>query len=318
MTDSSHSFSPESTRCGPALRSQIIRSSLDCDWTSILLDHHRVDPTYDEFETVPTPDQTIVVMLSGSQTIEAFGGGRWRAASYHPGTIGMTPGGTVDRLRRRWRPGQGGFEKANLYVPQLLFREAFEHYRRAGQAEGERQLDSLAFPDPLIVQTVSSLLRAMQIGVPDIYAQTAACWLATHLLSAHCGWRTLDARKPPTISRARLDVVREMIRVHFAEPLTLEILAAEAGISKFHFARLFRQMTGATPHAYILQVRMEAARSLLTETDLRVKQIAAQTGFSNVDAFSSAFTRRQGVTPSEFRRLASAVPAVQLSSRVRS
>ena len=107
-----------------------------------------------------------------------------------------------------------------------------------------------------------------------------------------------------------------MIRARFAAPLTLENLAAEAGISKFHFARVFREMTGATPHAYILQVRIEAARCLLTGTDLRVKQIAAQTGFSNVDAFSTAFTRRQGVTPSEFRRLALTDSAVQSSSRV--
>lgn len=307
MADGTPSVSPESARCGSALRSRIIRSSRDCGWTSVLLDHHHVDPTYDEFETRPTPDQTIVVMLSGAQTIEAFGQGGWRTASYHPGTIGMTPGGTVDRLRRRWRRGQGGFEKANLYVPQLLFREAFEHYRRAGQAGGERPLEALAFQDPLVVQTVSSLLQGMQAGLPDIYAQTAACWLATHLLSVHGGWRLVDAggRWPQTLSCGRIDTVREMVRARFAEPLTLEDLAAEARISKFHFARLFRQKTGTTPHAYILQVRLEAACRLLAETDLRVKQVAARTGFRNVAALGTAFTRKRGLTPSAFRRLAS-------------
>ncbi len=307
MTDATMSFSPESARCGPALRSRILRSSRTCGWTSLLVDHHRVEPTFDAFETRPTPDQTIVVMLSGGQTIEALGGGGWKAASYHPGTIGMTPGGTVDRLRRQWRRGQGAFEKANLYLPQLLFREAFEHYRRAGQSSGDRPLEALAFQDPLVAQTVASLLRGMQIGLPDIYAQTAACWLATHLLATHSPWRTFGAgvRRAPTMSGGRLEAVREMVRVRFAEPLSLEDLAAEAGISKFHFARLFRQQTGTTPHAFILQVRLDVARRLLTETDLRVKQIAARTGFGSVAALGAAFARQQGVTPSAFRRLAS-------------
>ena len=308
MTDARPSFSPESARCGPALRSRILRSSRTCGWTSILVDHHRVEPTYDEFETRPTPDQTIVVMLSGTQTIEALGGGRWKAASYHPGTIGMTPGGTVDRLRRKWRRGQGAFEKANLYLPQQLIRETFEHYRLAGQAGGERPLEALAFQDPLVVQTVVALLRGMRTGLPDIYAQTAACWLATHLLSAHSPWRSIEAetRRPPTISGGRLDAVRDLVRARFAEPLSLEDLAAEAGISKFHFARLFRQHTGTTPYAYLLEVRLDAACRLLAETDLLVKQVAARTGFGTVAALGAAFTRRQGVTPSAFRRLGSA------------
>ena len=308
MPDKTPSFSPESSRCGLALRSRIVRSSRDCGWSSVLLDHHHVDPTYDEFATRPTPDQTIVVMLSRAQTLEALSGGRWRAASYHPGTIGMTPGGTVDRLRRRRRHGQGAFEKANLYVPQQLLREAFEHYRRAGQADAEQPLEALAFQDPLIVQTVSSLLQGMQTGLPDIYAQTAACWLATHLLAVHSPWRMVDggARKAPKMTGKRLDAVREMVRTRYAEPLSLADLAAEARISKFHFARLFRQQTGTTPHAHILQVRLQAACRLLTETDLRVKQIAARTGFGNVASLGAAFARKQGVTPTAFRRLFSA------------
>jgi len=306
MSHGSPSFSPESAQCGLALGSRIASSSRTCGWTSVLLDHHRVEPTFDAFETRPTPDQTIVVMLSGAQVIEVFGGGGWQAAPYRAGTIGMTPGGTIDRLRRRRQRGQSAFEKANLYVPQGLFQEAFEHLRRAGQSDFRRPLEALAFQDPLVVQTVLSLLRGMQAGLPDIYAQAAACWLATHLLSVHGGW-TVDAGevRSPAVTRKRIDAACEMIRARFADPLTLDALAAEAGISKFHFVRLFRQHTGTTPHAYIVQTRLQAARRLLTGTDLQIKQVAAQTGFSSVATLDAAFAREQGVTPSAFRRLVS-------------
>ncbi len=213
----------------------------------------------------------------------------------------MTPGGTVDRLRRRWRRGQVGFEKANLYVPQSLIQEALEHYRRAGQDSADRPLQSLAFQDPLILHTVTSLLRGMQIGLPDIYSQTAACWLVTHLLSAHSDW-TVETRQASALSQGRLDAVRDLVSARFAEPLTLDDLAAEAGISKFHFARLFRQQTGTTPHVYILQARLDAACRLLTGTDLRIKQIAARTGFRTVASLGAAFFRKHGVTPSAYRQ----------------
>jgi AraC family transcriptional regulator len=299
-------YSPESALCIQALGSTTIRSSQTCGWTSILLDHHRLDPTYDAFDTLPTPDQTIVVMLSGEQEIEAFGNGTWRRALYRAGTIGMTPGGHVDRLRRRVRRGQGSFEKVNLYLPQRLLQEAAEEYRRAGQPMAARPLASLAFQDPLILQTVSALVRGMATGLPDLYAQSASCWLATHLLSAHASWLndTTDRLRSRGLSARRVAIAREFMRAHFAEALTLDQLATAAGISKFHFTREFRKGAGTTPHAYLLRIRIEAACRLLTETDLHIKQIAAQCGFERSAALRSAFLHHRGMTPSQFRVLA--------------
>ena len=180
--DAVPSFSPASLRCREALPSTVTASSLTCGWTSVLVERHRVEPSYEPFHTLATLDQTMVVMTRGEQALAAFLSGSWRQAAYRPGTIGTTPGGTIDRLRRVRRGTPAPFEKVNLYVPQQFFLDAVEHYRRAGHRWRDRPLARLAFQDPMIAEVVVALLRGMEAGTPNLYAETAMQWLATHLL----------------------------------------------------------------------------------------------------------------------------------------
>ena len=92
------------------------------------------------------------------------------------------------------------------------------------------------------------------------------------------------------------------INEHFREPVSLELLAAKAGISPFHFLRVFSQATGLTPHQYLLSTRIRAARFLLQSTSLSVKRIALDCGFSTEAAFCSTFRKREGRTPSQYRK----------------
>ena len=125
-----------------------------------------------------------------------------------------------------------------------------------------------------------------------------------HLLAAHSPWRHFgdDARNPGSISDRRLKRVLQYMRDHLSEPLTLEILAAEAGMSKFHFARLFRERTGIAPHAHLVNLRLECAAHLLTSTDLRVGEVAQHCGFASAAHFGSIFAKRFGRSPTLFRR----------------
>lgn len=269
----------------------------------MFVDHHRDLPSEEVFETLATPDQTIVVMTRGEQDVECFNGGLWRRAVYQAGTVGMTPGGDTDRLRRHFRRRAVPVEKVSLYVPQHFFQEAADHYRRAGQRACEEPLAALAFADPLIGHGVLAMVRAMTAGAPDLYAQATMQWLATHLLSAHGGWRNIDegGRNPGVIRDPRLARVIEHMSAHFGEAMTLETLAAEAGVSKFHFARLFRASTGLAPHAFLVQLRMKAARHLLATTELSVAAVAMRCGFAQAVHFGTAFTKRFGVSPTAFR-----------------
>ena len=93
----------------------------------------------------------------------------------------------------------------------------------------------------------------------------------------------------------------ELMHAHLAEELPLEELAAAAYLSPFHFARLFKKLTGLPPHAYLAALRLERARTLLATTDDSVTGIAARVGYANSSHFGKAFRQFNGLTPRAFR-----------------
>ena len=93
------------------------------------------------------------------------------------------------------------------------------------------------------------------------------------------------------------------IRKHFAEPLSVEDLARLTNVSAVHFTRLFRRETGRSPHEYLLLVRMNHARRLLTDTTDSIEVISELCGFASSTHFIRMFKKRNGFTPLQFRKL---------------
>jgi AraC-like DNA-binding protein len=89
---------------------------------------------------------------------------------------------------------------------------------------------------------------------------------------------------------------------HYTDPLDLEELAGIAGLSKFHFQRLFKATYGITPAAYVSERRIERAQDLLRATNLTVTEVCHAVGFSSLGSFSSRFRELVGDTPSDFQR----------------
>lgn len=96
--------------------------------------------------------------------------------------------------------------------------------------------------------------------------------------------------------------IREYIEERLEENIELETLAGIAGLSKWHFARAFKQSVGTPPHFYLIQRRLQRAKELLAETDLSLAQIALRIGFSDQSHFSRRFRMFVGMTPRSFRR----------------
>lgn len=114
--------------------------------------------------------------------------------------------------------------------------------------------------------------------------------------------------RPPAPQRVPGDVLVHLRRARdradrdFAEPLLLGQLASEAGLSKFHFLRLFRAAYGVTPAEYVSQRRVERAQDLLRATNLTVTEVCHAVGFTSLGSFSARFRALVGETPSAFQR----------------
>jgi AraC-like DNA-binding protein len=103
-----------------------------------------------------------------------------------------------------------------------------------------------------------------------------------------------------------VEATRAYIRAHIAEALTLERLAAQAGLSKYHFLRRYRQKTGRTPMQDVRDLRLEVARNLILTTNEPLKVIAPQAGLGDEYHMSRTFRRYLGMPPGQLRRGAGA------------
>lgn len=88
---------------------------------------------------------------------------------------------------------------------------------------------------------------------------------------------------------------------HLHEPLTIAVLAAEAYLSPYYYIRLFKQITGCSPHDYLLNLRITHAKYYLKTTEKPIKEIAFSCGFSSESSFCNTFRKRIGSSPGQYR-----------------
>jgi AraC family transcriptional regulator len=147
----------------------------------------------------------------------------------------------------------------------------------------------------------------------ELTAEVAGCRLAVeslanlmavHLIRNASAPRRTTRRTDGALPRQKLRAVVEYIEEHLDAGLTLELMAAAAHLSPYHFARQFKAVAGVPPHQYVLARRVERARQLLRDGDLPLSEVAARAGFSDQSHFSQHFKRLVGVTPGQFRKSA--------------
>lgn len=300
--DARWSVSSASLHCRSAIPSTHRASSRDLGWKALLVDVHsgiRWDKAY---TAVTTLDPRIGVSLSGQYVCHYHHKGVWRPDVFRPGTTTVL---RSDEPRRfRFTPLEmRECQFALLYIPLHQLEEMAEQLRRPGQQLSVPWFHQLLAHDAAITQVTRALIAAMEAGADELYAETVSAWLVAHVLVQY-GPAALreESRGEGEISDRRLRRALELISAHFAERLTLAQLAAEAGISKFHFTRLFRKKVGMTPYRLLTETRLAAGRRMLLATDLTVGEVALHCGYASASHFTTAFTARYGTSPQDTRR----------------
>lgn len=108
---------------------------------------------------------------------------------------------------------------------------------------------------------------------------------------------------------ARLRRVRDRIDREYAQPLNVEVLARDIGMSAGHLSRQFKLAFGESPYSYLMTRRIERAMALLRRGDLSVTEVCFTVGCASLGTFSTRFTELVGVSPSVYRRDAAAATA---------
>ncbi|MFD1787844.1 helix-turn-helix domain-containing protein [Sphingomonas floccifaciens] len=297
-------FDHNSLISNDAAPGEILSRSTAIGWNSLLLELFRCDVGGGEFETGATTDHRISLLITGELDVDTLHEGLWKRVSLRPGSALLVPGGQAQRLRWSSRRQRLRTEILHIFLPRQLVRDA-------AMSNGLPEREAPGWPeqalirDQVVATVGSSLLKAMSERAPDTYAETAARWLAAHIASMRDPWTMgdrsvlTDVTDDPGLSRAV-----EFMSANLGRRLTLELLAREAGMSRFHFSRRFKVRTGLTPFAFLLALRLEAGRRMLATTDEPVNRIANACGYERGSHFGTAFVRMFGETPTAFRRRA--------------
>ena len=102
--------------------------------------------------------------------------------------------------------------------------------------------------------------------------------------------------------RFNLAEIEELMAIHINSSLDLESLADQAQLSKYHFSRKFKQLTGHSPIQHFLHLKIQHACRLLDTSAVSIKQIAGEVGYNDAYYFSRLFKQVMGVSPTEYRR----------------
>ncbi|RIX60652.1 AraC family transcriptional regulator [Paenibacillus nanensis] len=99
----------------------------------------------------------------------------------------------------------------------------------------------------------------------------------------------------------RFEPVFRYIAEHYMEELSVDLLCGIAGLSRYHFSRLFKELTGRTVTEYVTAARLDKADHLLRNTPLTVTEVAAASGFNDIYYFSRTFKKHKKISPSQLR-----------------
>ncbi|MEV5707517.1 helix-turn-helix transcriptional regulator [Actinoallomurus sp. NPDC052274] len=265
----------------------------DAGWRSLLVQrftHAR------EAEHLPLPgvsDLHLVLCTSGEAVMRIRDGGKAARRRWASGRLELVvPGHSTVRSYR----ATSAMHSVQVHIPRAIVDRAAAEL--GGPGPDFEALSALLSAGDAVVEHVIRALPAAG-GANDLYAESAAAFLATHLLTQGRDHRVSGPEH--TAVRNGIAVMHERL----AHPLTLADIAAEVHLSVYHFIRVFREATGETPHRFLTRLRIEQARRLLAGTDLTIGQIAERCGFSSPGSLSSAFLAHVGVRPSAYRKISS-------------
>lgn len=184
-----------------------------------------------------------------------------------------------------------------LIAPEFLKRIAHESGMRGIEIIGQYG----AF-DPVIWhlgrELRAELRRHRQLD--GAYIQSVATVLARHLVSTYVAAVRLPVENGG-LPRFKLRRAIEYVHENMVEDIGFRDVAAHLKMSAYHFARMFKQSTGESPHRYIVRCRMERAKALLSEARLPISDVAFEVGYKSQSHFTTCFGRMTGVTPGAFR-----------------
>jgi AraC family transcriptional regulator len=220
------------------------------------------------------------------------------AGTGRPGAVGIVPAG--------W-DGHWDIEADSPLSYVLLSNDRLQGFAEQwfNRGRGIELVPCVGEDDPIGARILRALSRYAERPEQsaNLFLEQTLDLLCMHLIRCHSSL----AKPAPSVPRRGLlpwqvRRITAYMRERLDQDMRLDELAAQVKLSRFHFCTAFRLATGRTPHEWLTSLRIERARELLADRQMRITDIALDVGYRTPSAFAASFRKVAGVTPTEFRR----------------
>lgn len=265
-------------------------------WTGLPLGRFK-PPGHESALPVAAAQDTLFVWKDGASAAGVSSRGRTLHYARHDGVIDFMAA-EEEALVVHDRPDAPG-EALLVAVPREALGPATAVPARLGSRFG--------LIDPLVYEAARALERQCLEGEPlgKLFTESISTAIVSYLVGTY-------AERPPqpastrgarlgAMSAAQQAHLMRFIDEHLSDNVGLNEMAQLVGYSPAHFLRMFNRTFGTSPHQFVVELRIERAKSLLKGDSQSIADVAAACGFSDQSHFTASFTRRTGVPPGRWR-----------------
>jgi AraC family transcriptional regulator len=278
---------------------KVSASSDSRGWSSLYASEQLEMPFEQSFDAID--DQLVVLHLDGPVTVHRRVQKGESSRVIPPGGMFMMPGGMDFGVRV-----DATLQSLHLYLRRAVLEEVAGDLVGGDPAHVEI-LSRFGDSDPLIERLMLGVRDVLYDDDPSatVYVDYLARAIIARLIRRHSS--VALARGPATASTRngsrQIGNAIDFMEANLEHSLDLPKIAEATGLSPSHFARRFRSMVGVAPHQYLMQIRIDRAKRLLSETDRGIAEIAFACGFANQEHLTRLFKRSCGLTPAGFRKI---------------
>ncbi|MGJ5675560.1 MAG: helix-turn-helix domain-containing protein [Nostochopsis sp.] len=271
-----------------------ILSSHESGWKNLGLEYH-IQPAYESPEHY-SRNYVLVIRLKCQLELQRWLGECHKSENSLPGDVALIPPYVTHRATSLKESEFIALTLDSNFVTNIAYESV--------DSDAVEVIPHFSKPDPLIYQITLALKKALEYNAvaSGLYADSMATALSAHLLQQYSAPKHSLQNYRGSLPKHKLQRVTEFIIDHLAEDLLLGAMAQEVGMSRYHFARLFKQSTGLSPYQYVIHCRIERAKMLLLQNQLKISEVAFIVGFADQSQFTRHFKRILGVTPKEIRK----------------
>jgi AraC family transcriptional regulator len=181
-----------------------------------------------------------------------------------------------------------------------VYEEQFSEVAAAATSTSRFRFSAPSLPSSPKALPIIAQMEALSGAPSSLRSEELALRLIERVIALMTGDRQTPAAPTGRETRRVIEAIR-LVESDAARPLELKEMAAIAGMSKYHFLRVFRRLTGVTPHRYLISARLRRAALALASSRRPVIAVALDAAFGDLSTFNKTFRAVFGLTPTQYR-----------------